>query len=419
MDGFCGGITENGKPNGKPEFIMDATVNVLCYKSKTLSDGSHPLMLCVTKDGKRKYQSLKVSILPQFWDFTKNKPKRNCPNKEFIQKLINDKIEEYTQQILEFTVEQKDFTATKLLQSISTITSKRTVYEFLNSEIERLYTEGRLKYASTFKELRTSLLDFNKHLDIYFSDIDINWLKTYELYLRNKGLGDNSLGVRFRTFRVLYNRAITENIVKADYYPFRIYKVSKLKQETVKRSIGKSDVELIINYKTDREYTQLAIDLFYFSYLSGGINFVDMAYLTRDNIVDTRLVYTRKKTKKLIKLPIQDKALFIVEKYHSDNAYLFPILSAFHKTAQQKANRVNKVLRIINKSLKEIGEELELPIDITTYVARHTYATVLKRSGVNTSIISESLGHSSEKITQIYLDSFENSQIEEAMKNLL
>ena len=398
---------------------MDATVNVLCYKSKTLSDGSHPLMLCVTKDGKRKYQSLKVSILPQFWDFTKNKPKRNCPNKEFIQKLINDKIEEYTQQILEFTVEQKDFTATKLLQSISTITSKRTVYEFLNSEIERLYTEGRLKYASTFKELRTSLLDFNKHLDIYFSDIDINWLKTYELYLRNKGLGDNSLGVRFRTFRVLYNRAITENIVKADYYPFRIYKVSKLKQETVKRSIGKSDVELIINYKTDREYTQLAIDLFYFSYLSGGINFVDMAYLTRDNIVDTRLVYTRKKTKKLIKLPIQDKALFIVEKYHSDNAYLFPILSAFHKTAQQKANRVNKVLRIINKSLKEIGEELELPIDITTYVARHTYATVLKRSGVNTSIISESLGHSSEKITQIYLDSFENSQIEEAMKNLL
>ena len=350
---------------------MDATVNVLCYKSKTLSDGSHPLMLCVTKDGKRKYQSLKVSILPQFWDFIKNKPKRNCPNKEFIQKLINDKIEEYTQQILEFTVEQKDFTVTKLLQSISTITSKRTVYEFLNSEIERLYKEGRLKYASTFKELRTSLLDFNKHLDIYFSDIDINWLKTYESHLRNRGLGDNSLGVRFRTFRVLYNRAITENIVKADYYPFRIYKVSKLKKETVKRSIAKSDVELIINYKTDREYTQLAIDLFYFSYLSGGINFVDMAHLTRDNIIDTRLVYTRKKTKKLIKLPIQDKALFIVGKYRSDNPYLFPILSPFHKTAQQKANRVNKVLQIINKSLKEIGEELKLPIDITTYVARH------------------------------------------------
>lgn len=398
---------------------MQTTVNVVCYKSKTLANGEHPLMIRLCQGRKLKYLSLGISILPQFWDFDKNKPRRNCPNKELINNLITEKTKEFSNQIIEFKSESKDFTVTKLVETVVGGNSIQTISDFLHSEIDRLYNEGRLKYASTFKELRASLLEFNKHLDVYFSDIDINWLKQYESFLRNKGLGDNSIGVRFRTFRVLYNRAITENIVKADYYPFRIYKVSKLKKETVKRSITKTDVEQIINYKVDREYTQLAIDLFYFSYLSGGINFVDMAYLTRDNIIDTRLVYTRKKTKKLIKLPIQDKALVIVEKYHSDNAYLFPILSAFHKTAQQKANRVNKVLRIINKSLKEIGEELNLPIDLTTYVARHTFATVLKRSGVNTSIISESLGHSSEKVTQIYLDSFENRQIDEAMKNLL
>lgn len=398
---------------------MQTTVNVVCYKSKTLANGEHPLMIRLCQGRKLKYLSLGISILPQFWDFEKNKPRRNCPNKELINNLITEKTKEFSNQIIEFKSESKDFTVTKLVETVVGGNSIQTVSDFLHSEIDRLYNEGRLKYASTFKELRASLLEFNKHLDVYFSDIDINWLKQYESFLRNKGLGDNSIGVRFRTFRVLYNRAITENIVKADYYPFRIYKVSKLKKETVKRSITKTDVEQIINYKVDREYTQLAIDLFYFSYLSGGINFVDMAYLTRDNIIDTRLVYNRKKTKKLIKLPIQDKALFIVKKYHSDNPYLFPILSAFHKTAQQKANRVHKVLAIINKSLKAVGEELNLPIDLTTYVARHTYATVLKRSGVNTSIISESLGHSSEKITQIYLDSFENSQIDEAMKNLL
>lgn len=398
---------------------MQTTVNVVCYKSKTLANGEHPLMIRLCQGRKLKYLSLGISILPQFWDFDKNKPRRNCPNKELINNLITEKTKEFSNQIIEFKSESKDFTVTKLVETVVGGNSIQTVSDFLHSEIDRLYNEGRLKYASTFKELRASLLEFNKHLDVYFSDIDINWLKQYESFLRNKGLGDNSIGVRFRTFRVLYNRAITENIVKADYYPFRIYKVSKLKKETVKRSITKTDVEQIIKYKVDREYTQLAIDLFYFSYLSGGINFVDIAYLTKDNIIDTRLVYTRKKTKKLIKLPIQDKALFIVEKYHSDNAYLFPILSGFHKTAQQKANRVHKVLAIINKSLKAVGEELNLPIDLTTYVARHTYATVLKRSGVNTSIISESLGHSSEKVTQIYLDSFENSQIDEAMKNLL
>ena len=398
---------------------MQTTVNVVCYKSKTLANGEHPLMIRLCQGRKLKYLSLGISILPQFWDFDKNKPRRNCPNKELINNLITEKTKEFSNQIIEFKSESKDFTVTKLVETVVGGNSIQTISDFLHSEIDRLYNEGRLKYASTFKELRASLLEFNKHLDVYFSDIDINWLKQYESFLRNKGLGDNSIGVRFRTFRVLYNRAITENIVKADYYPFRIYKVSKLKKETVKRSISKSDVELIINYKTDREYTQLAIDLFYFSYLSGGINFVDMAYLTKDNIIDTRLVYTRKKTKKLIKLPIQDKALVTIAKYQSDNIYLFPILSKFHKTAQQKANRVHKVLAIINKSLKAVGEELNLPIDLTTYVARHTYATVLKRSGVNTSIISESLGHSSEKVTQIYLDSFENSQIDEAMKNLL
>lgn len=398
---------------------MNATVNVVLFKSKTLANGEHPLMIRVCKDNKKKYKSLGISIHPQFWDFDKNKPRKNCPNKEQIQTLISDNIKDLSGSILDFKTENKEFTATKVIERVKEPSFKKTVEQLFDSEINRLQGEGRLKYASTYKELKASLLNFNMHLDIYFSEIDINWLKRYEAYLRTKGLADNSIGVRFRTLRTLFNKAISENIVKSDYYPFKAYKVSKLRKGTVKRAITKADIELIINHKVESDYSQLAIDLFYFSYLSGGINFVDMAYLTYDNIVDKRLIYIRKKTKKLIKLPIQDKAMDIVKKYKSNNSYIFPILSEFHKTDIQKENRVHKVLGKVNKYLKAVGEELGLPIDLTTYVARHTYATVLKRSGVNTSIISESLGHSSEKVTQIYLDSFENSQIDEAMKNLL
>lgn len=397
---------------------MNATVNVVLFKSKTLANGEHPLMIRVCKDNKKKYKSLGISIHPQFWDFDKNKPRKNCPNKEQIQRLISDNIKDLSGSILDFKTENKEFTATKVIERVKEPSFKKTVEQLFDSEINRLQGEGRLKYASTYKELKASLLNFNMHLDIYFSEIDINWLKRYEAYLRTKGLADNSIGVRFRTLRTLFNKAISENIVKSDYYPFKAYKVSKLRKGTVKRAITKADIELIINHKVENDYSQLAIDLFYFSYLSGGINFVDMAYLTYDNIVDKRLIYIRKKTKKLIKLPIQDKAMDIVKKYKSNNSYIFPILSEFHKTDIQKENRVHKVLGKVNKYLKAVGEELGLPIDLTTYVARHTYATVLKRSGVNTSIISESLGHSSEKVTQIYLDSFENSQIDEAMKNL-
>lgn len=350
---------------------MNATVNVVLFKSKTLANGEHPLMIRVCKDNKKKYKSLGISIHPQFWDFDKNKPRKNCPNKEQIQTLISDNIKDLSGSILDFKTENKEFTATKVIERVKEPSLKKTVEQLFDSEINRLQGEGRLKYASTYKELKASLLNFNMHLDIYFSEIDINWLKRYEAYLRIKGLADNSIGVRFRTLRTLFNKAISENIVKSDYYPFKAYKVSKLRKGTVKRAITKADIELIINHKVESDYSQLAIDLFYFSYLSGGINFVDMAYLTYDNIVDKRLIYIRKKTKKLIKLPIQDKAMDIVKKYKSNNSYIFPILSEFHKTDIQKANRVHKVLGKVNKYLKAVGEELGLPIDLTTYVARH------------------------------------------------
>ena len=350
---------------------MNATVNVLLFKSKTLADGSHPLMIRICKDSKKKYKSLGVSVLPQYWDFEKNKPRRNCPNKDFINTLISDKIKEFTDQLIEFKSESKEFTATKLIEKVNSPNTKKTIGEFIDAEMERLQAEKRYRYAYTYRDLKFSLLEFNSHLDIYFSEVDVNWLCQYEAFLRAKGLKENSIGIRFRTLRTLYNRAISNNLVKAEYYPFKQFKVSKLKESTLKRSITKADVEQIINFETTDSYINLSIDLFYFSYLSGGINFVDMAYLTRDNIIDTRLVYSRKKTKKLIQLPIQNKAFGIIEKYKADNPYLFPILSKFHKTDQQKANRIHKVIGNVNRYLKEVGTELGLSIDLTTYVSSY------------------------------------------------
>lgn len=110
----------------------------------------------------------------------------------------------------------------------------------------------------------------------------------------------------------------------------------------------------------------------------------------------------------------------MIERYRNeDNPYLFPILSPKHKTEQQRANRVHKVISKVNQRLKEIGKALDIPIDLTTYVARHSQATVMKKAGVSTAVIREIMGHSSERVTQIYLDSSDNEQIDEAMKNLL
>lgn len=399
---------------------MATTVNVVCYKSKVLKNNESPLMIRVCKDRKRKYISIGLSINPIYWDFTKNAPKPQCPNKEALTTLITQKLHAYSEQIMEFKAMDRDYTASTLVEKVSKPSKLKTVGEVFLEQMQALRDAQRLSYMLTIQQTYNSLMEFNKHLNIYFVDIDVPWLKRYETWLRKHGLSGNTIKGRFVDIRTMYNIAVDENLVKVEHYPFRKFKISKLQQETAKRAITKEDVSRIMEYKTKNKLVQFAIDIFTFSYIMGGINFVDIASLTKENIMDNRLVYIRQKTKKLIQLPLQDKAIELIEKYHDDdNPHLFPILLAYHKTEQQRLNRVHKVIVNVNKRLKKIGKELELPITLTTYVARHSHATILKKAGVATSIISESLGHSSEKVTQIYLDSFGNEQMDDAMKNLL
>ena len=399
---------------------MSTTISVVCYKSKVLKNNESPLMLRICKDGKRKYESIGISILPSLWDFKQNKPTRKCPNKEYIERLIAEKVKVYTDKVIEFKSQEKEFTATSLMEKVNKPVKRKTVQEVFNQYIQELESANRLRYADMYKCTMHSLIKFNKHLDIPFSDMDTIWLKRYEVWLQSQGLAINTLGTRFRHLRVIYNFAIEEKIVKSEYYPFNSFKVSKLSQTTAKRSIQKDEILSVLNYQGQTPLECLAIDLFTFSYLAAGINFGDIARLTKDNILENRLIYIRKKTQKQIKVSLQEQAIKLIQKYSMpDNPYLFPILSSFHKTEQQKVNRIHKIIAKVNKSLKEIGERLNIPIDLTTYVARHSFATVLKRSGVNTSLICEALGHSSERVTQNYLDSFGNDQMEDAMKNLL
>lgn len=377
-------------------------------------------MLRVTKDRKRKYVSLGISVKPEHWDFSKNQPKAECPNREYIELLIADKIKEYSAKIIELKATNQEFTSTTLVEKVCVNrVNRKTVEDIFTDHMNRLIASGRKSYALSIKQLYNSMIEFNRHLDIPFAEMDIAWLRRYELFLRGKGLAENTIGIRFRTLRSIYNVAIEENAVTPDLYPFKKFKVSKLHQETAKRALSKEDVERILNFKSSNRYMKFPIDLFAFTYYCGGINFVDIAHLTASNIIDGKLVYQRQKTKKLIKIPLQPQALALIKKYHSaESPYLFPILSPIHQTDTQKANRIHKVISKVNKRLKEIGEALNLNVNLTTYVARHSQATVMKRAGVSTAVIREIMGHSSERVTQIYLDSFDNEQVDNALKSL-
>lgn len=407
---------------------MKTSINAMLYTYKILSNGESPLVIRLTQNKKRKYVRLNITLKPEHWDTKRNKLKSSCPNKEYIENIIIEKLSKFQKQVLEFQSIGKDYSLNQLIEVIENKPLKNiTVGQYLQSIIHSLIKENKIGNATHYQALYNSLGRHTKIDQLEFVDIDVSFLNKFEAYFRNIGNRGNSISIKMRTLKAVYNKAIKDNIIKRDYYPFDEYNVSKLKESTPKRSITKEDIQKIISLdvttisKRPQSLLQFSKDLFLFSYLGCGINMVDMAYLKKSDINSSRIVYKRHKTGKQISFLLQSYALEIMQKYRDyNNDYIFPILDdSVHITAEQQFRRIKKVTYVVNKNLKKIGESINLSIPLTTYVARHSFATILKRSGINVAIISEALGHSDLKTTQIYLNSFENSQMDEAMKNLL
>ncbi len=341
-------------------------------------------------------------------------------------KLILEKEAEYQNKVIELAAYQKEYTAASLLKSKDKIVLK-TIEEYYKELINGYIAKGRRGNSRVYRDSYNSLKRFkNEKLDFFFDEIDVEWLNEYENWLRNKKCVETTISLLFRTLRSAYNKAVESNNVRKVENPFKRFKVSKFNTKTQKRAISKEDIKKIISLdlSSQRSYMKLSRDMFIFSYLCGGINFTDMANLKSSHIINKRLVYIRQKTKKRISVPLQQEAISIIEKYiigkKDSDEYIFPILSnKKYKTELQKHNRIHKMIGKVNDYLKKISRLAEIETNLTTYCLRHSYATVLKNSGVNIALISEILGHSDLKTTQIYLDSFDNEQIDEAMGHLL
>ena len=406
---------------------MNATISVICYKSKTLSNGEHPLMLRIAQNGKSKYKSLRISINAKHWDFDKNIPKPNCPNKELINKIILKTRLEFQEKLLVKKANEEEFTASSLINEQKDEIKAQTVGEFYSSLIVDLKEKGQIGTSYAYLNSYRMLKNFNigKKLNYTFSHINVSFCKKFEEWLRARGNKDITISYQFRTLRAAFNRAIEAKIVSRDKNPFVEFKLSHLNTKTMKRALSKKDILRIMQADCSgcKPIRQLAQDLFSFSYLCGGISFVDIANLTPSNIIDNRLIYQRQKTHGGINLQLSSEAKKLIAKYADYQRvadYLFPILHyKRHITPMQKTNRVHMVCHEVNRELRALGKELRISAEVTTYVARHSFATVLKKSGVNIGIISQALGHQDIKTTQIYLSKFDNEQVDDAMKNLL
>ena len=400
-------------------------IKAICRHEIVYKNGKSPLAIRFTHQRTHKTVSLGISVEPHYWDKDAEMITANCPERVILQSKIDSTLAIYRKKIqrLEALDMEIDFT------NLFDLTAKCTpqlVDSYLERQIAAMKQAGRINTAIKYTATRTSLVKFHP-AKLRFEDITPNLLVDFETFLCGEGNQPNSIATKFSVLKAVYNKAIADKIFLCKENPFVLYKVGKHWTQTRKRAIHKEDIQRLIQAKppvTRSPYTEFARDIFLFSYFSAGINFKDIATLRYNDMEENRIFYRRHKTGKAMTCRLHPQAKEIIAKYTRSEViledYIFPILDRhIHRTEQQIHNRVHKVLIHINKELREWSKQLGLATNLTTYVARHTFATVLKRSGVNIAIISESLGHSDLSTTQIYLDSFENSQIDAAMQNLL
>lgn len=401
-------------------------IKVVLRTGKINKQGQSPLMLRFTHDRTTKFVALGLSVEPHYWDKDTELVLPTCPERITLQSQIDRTLAGYHKKIQRLEALDIPVNFETLFDAKPACSVGITIEDGFKAEIERLESLGKINSATKHK-YALQVLDGYKPTTMALEAIDLDYLKGLELYLRQRGNKDNSIATRFAIFKAIYNKAVKEGKVAVKQNPFSIYQVGSLWAKTRKRAIDKDDIQRLIDLEITEghttEYRRLAKDLFLFSYFTAGMNFGDIARLRYKDILRGRVNYSRHKTQKLLSFQLVPMALQILEKYgtagHGED-YIFPILNRHeHTSPQQIFNRLHKVLRKVNRELKVLGEMIGLGMPLTTYVARHTYATVLKRSGVSVALISESLGHSDLSTTQIYLDSFENSQIDAAMQNLL
>ena len=411
------------------------TIGLYCRRSRLNTKGEASLYLTLNQGDQRKMISLGLKLKIVYWDEGNKEVLQGCPNKGYYDLIIDAKKQEINKKIMAANLEGKVLSLDDFVeqQQKKEEEKKEYVKRYFEKYIVELEMSDRIKNARYYRCCMNCLMDFTNGIDVEFKSIDGVFLNDYATWMQvKKKLHKNTIGNRLRGLKAIFNRAISDKVISENITPFKEFKVSKYREETTKRAISKQDIERVINLDlksiSDEKtfpFYDFARDIFIFSYLGCGINIVDIAFLKYANIIDNdRLQFRRSKTKKIISFRLHPIAKEIIEKYrkkkHKQTDYVFPIFNdEIQKTMKEKYYKLDYQTRYVNKYLRKFGKHLNISLKLTSYVARHSFATVLKRSGVNTSIISEAMGHSSEKVTQVYLDSFENDQIDEAMSNLL
>jgi site-specific recombinase XerD len=412
---------------------MNATTTIFINRFKPNANGLCVISLRVTANRIRKYYPSGVSMGADDFDMmmaSKTLRGKMKDRKEGFEKL-EIKARDIIKKLPVFSFEEfeKHFIENKGLSD--------TVNSAFDNYIEQLNSENRIGSAVAYRATKKSLNIFfaeNKVLpktivnektfrkepasDYTFFHVTVSMLKKYEQWMYAQGNSSTTVGIYMRSLRAIFNIAIADGLVSKDFYPFGKRKYEIPKSRNTKKALTLAQIQSIYNYQAaPGSTTERMLDYWIFIYFCNGLNVKDMAKLRYKNMQGDFLHFLRSKTEftknttEEIRVPLNDVAKAIIKKYGNkainQDAYIFPILQP-GITAQREYELIQQATGLINDHMKLVAAELGINAKVTTYVARHSFSTVLKRSGASIEYISEALGHSDIKTTQNYLASFED-----------
>lgn len=402
---------------------MALNIKLLLDKRRSKKDGTYPLVMRILYSRKSINVALGYSLLESDWNERDEKIKATTKQFEGVARLNNylhkQRVKAYDLFTkLQDSDELKSLNLTDIKHMLvgDTYDSQSNVFEFIDSEIFQLKKARKDGNAAVYKTLRNKLKSHVGSETLTFHQITFSFLKKLETTHYAGGAKVGSLSVYMRTLRALYNKAIKAGVVEKESYPFDDYKIKNGKP--VRKSLSLDGFEIFKETKLPRGSSkEEAKKLFMASFYLRGMNWMDMAYLKLSDFDKgrDRVNYVRRKTNEPFNIKVHPKLREMLDMFlSSDNRkgdFVFPIIPKEAVTAKYNDLIRGKRERV-NKRLKEIARECDIE-PFTIYAARHTYATMGKRKGVPTAVIQESLGHSTEAMTQTYLDSFENKVVDD------
>lgn len=402
---------------------MSTSIKIICKKN-ALKNGLYPIYLRITIDRKSKFYSTPFSCKLNEWNENQGEFNSKFRNHISFNKTLR-KIRDDAADVISNL--EKDFESYNLILFDKYYSKKDqegfSFNDLFEKEINTIYDNGQISYATSMREALNALKQFKKDLNNHkFENIDFQFLSDFENFLRKRGANDGGIGVYMRNIRMIYNKAINYKIVQPHYYPFRDFKISKYKKRNIRKALTENEFQAFINFDSDQlPASKNARYLYIFSYYARGMNFTDLAELKWSDLENLQFTYNRNKTDALLKIKLPDIPIIheILQFYKIykpyATPYIFPILNRDLNDCKldEIKNRKNSVLSYYNKQLKKILEISNIDKKITFYTARHTFATTALRKDVNINVIKQSLGHKRLSTTENYLDDFLESEVDD------